>query len=243
MTIAVDQCSPRPPTRPEVLVRRILVAPVPVDALPAALLAELGAELVVAAVRGRRLQRPPGPPLVVRVHDVVVGAVDLVGAGEAVAAAAVLRPEAADVHLPQVHRRLPTDDPLGHHLAHPTGAGDAVGAEAGGDEEPGDLALAEDELAVGRERLRSVDELDHVGVDERRHDLLAGLGDRREPIPVRIEERVVERRRDVAGEAPRRRVALVAPDDHPADLLAEVHEAVGVAHRRQITRHGPSRSA
>ena len=37
------------------------------------------------------------------------------------------------------------------------GAGDAVGAEAGGDEEPGDLALAEDELAVGRERLRTVD--------------------------------------------------------------------------------------
>ena len=78
----------------------------------------------------------------------------------------------------------------------------------------------------------------HVGVDERRHDLLAGLGDRREAIPVGIEERVVERRRDVAGEAPRRRVALVAADDHPADLLAEVHEPVGVAHRRQVAWHG-----
>ena len=99
----------------------------------------------------------PGAALVVRVHDVVVRAVDLVGAGEAVAAAAVLRSEAADVHLPQVHRRLAADDPLGHHLADATGAGDAVGAEPGGDEEPGDLALAEDELTVGRERLRPVD--------------------------------------------------------------------------------------
>ena len=190
----------------------------------------------MAAVRRRRLQRPPGLPLVVRVHDVVVRAVDLVGAGEAVAAAAVLRSEAADVHLPQVHRRLPPDDPLGHHLADAAGAGDAVGTEAGGDEEPGDLALAEDELAVGRERLGPVDELDHVGVDERRHDLLSGLGDRHEPVPVGVEERVVERRRDVAVEAPRVGVALVAADDHPADLLAEVHEAVGVAHRRQVGR-------
>ena len=160
---------------------------------------------MMAAVRGRRLQRPPGAPFVVRVHDVVVRAVDLVGAGEAVPAAAVLRSEASHVHLPQVHRRLPPDDPLGHHLADTAGAGDAVGTEAGGDEEPGDLALAEDELTVGRERLGPVDELDHVGVDERRHDLLSGLGDRREPVPVGIEERVVERRWDVAVEAPRRR--------------------------------------
>ena len=199
MTIAVDQCCPAQPARPEVLVGRILVAAIPVDPLPATLLAELGPELAVARVSGRRLQRPPGAPFVVRVHDVVVRAVDLVGAGEAVAAAAVLRSEAPDVHLPQVHRRLASGDPFGHHLADPTGAGDAVGAEAGGDEEPGDLALAEDELAVGRERLRAVDQLDHVGVDERRHDLLSGLGDRREAIPVGIEEHVVERRRDVAG--------------------------------------------
>ena len=113
-----------------------------------------------------------------------------------------------------------------------------MGAEPGGDEEPGDLALAEDELAVGRERLRPVDELDDVGVDERRHDLLAGLGDRHEAVPVRVEQRVVERRRDVAVEAPRVRVALVAADDQAADLLAEVHEPVGVAHRRQVAWHG-----
>ena len=46
--------------------------------------------------------------------------------------------------------------------------------------------------------------------------------------------RVVERRGDAAVEAPRDRVALVPTDDHPADLLAEVDETVGVAHRRQI---------
>ena len=78
-----------------------------------------------------------------------------------------------------------------------------MGAEAGGDEEPGDLALAEDELAVGRERLRTVDELDDVGVDERRYDLLAGLGERGEAVPVGVEQRLLNvggmRRREHHG--------------------------------------------
>ena len=43
-------------------------------------------------------------------------------------------------------------------------------------------------------------------------------------------------------EAPRVGVALVSADDHPADLLAEVHETVRVAHRRQIAWHRPARS-
>ena len=62
------------------------------------------------------------------------------------------------------------------------------------------------------------------------------LGERQEAVPVRRQERVVERGRDDAVHAPRIRVALVAADDQPADLLAEVHEAVRVAHRRQVLR-------
>ena len=63
--------------------------------------------------------------------------------------------EAADVHLPEVERRLALGDPLGHHLADAARAGQPVRAEAGGDEEAAHLGLAEAELAVGRERLRA----------------------------------------------------------------------------------------
>src|SRR3546814_18089644 len=55
--------------------------------------------------------------------------------------------------------------------------------------------------------------------------------ERRELLPVRRQEPVVEVRRD-AVLAPRDRVPLPPADDQPADLLAEVVEEVGVAHGR-----------
>ena len=226
-----------PAARPQRLVGGVLVAAVPVHPLPARLLAEDGAEPLVTGVGRWEPQRPTGGALVVGVGDVVVRRVHLVGAGQAVAAGAVVRPEATDVHPPEVTGRFAADDPLGDHLPVAAGSGDAVGAEAGRHEEPGHVALAEDELAVGRERLRAVDELVHVGVDQRGHERLCSLGQREEAIPVGGEELVVERGGDLARDAPRRRIALVAAHDHPADLLAEVDEAIGVAHRRQARRH------
>src|SRR5688572_30863364 len=50
------------------------------------------------------------------------------------------------------------------HLADPAGAGDPVRAEAGRDEETPHVGLAEDELAVGRERLGPVDHLHDLGL-------------------------------------------------------------------------------
>ena len=79
------------------------------------------------------------------------------------------RPEPPDVHLPEVELGLAVDDPRRHLPADPAGAGDAVGAEAGGHEEATDLALAEDELVVRREGLRPVDHPVDPGVLDRRH--------------------------------------------------------------------------
>ena len=49
-------------------------------------------------------------------------------------------PEAADVHLPQVELGLAVDDPRRHLAADAAGAGDAVGAEPGRDEQPAHVA-------------------------------------------------------------------------------------------------------
>src|ERR1700761_8612543 len=96
----------------------------------------------------RQTQRPPRLALVAGVADVVVGLVDLPGALERVARRAVMRSEPADVHLPHIEPGLAGDDPLGHQLAHATGSGDPVGAEAGCYEEAADLRLAQTELVV-----------------------------------------------------------------------------------------------
>ena len=170
-----------------------------------------------------------------RVLDVVVGGVDLERARERVCLARVRGAEAAGVHLPDVEARNALHDPLGDELPHPARAGEAVRAEAGGHPEPADVGLAEDELAVGRERLGAVHELHDLRLlqvrdadDRVRHQLL-------EALPVLGEKLAVE----VGGnavEAPGRRVALVAAHHQAAGLAAEVHEQRRVAHRRHVER-------
>ena len=122
---------------------------------------------------------------------------------------------------------------MGHLLADAAGAGDPVRAEPGGHEEPANLALAEDELVVRRERLGAVDHPGHAGVLDRRDARDRAPHDRLEARPVRIEQAVVEVSRD-AVERPGHRVALVAAHAQPADLLAEVAQPIRVAHRRQV---------
>src|SRR3954463_682790 len=73
-------------------------------------------------VRAGDAQRAAGLALLAGVADVVVGLVDLLGALERVRRRAVVRAEAADVHLPHVERGLALGDPLRHHLADAAGA-------------------------------------------------------------------------------------------------------------------------
>ena len=101
-------------------------------------------------------------------------------------------PEAADVHLPGVERGLARHDPLRHHLADRARPGQAVGAEAGRDEEAGHLGLAQAELVVGRERLGPVDQARDRDLVHDGHATLGVLGDLGEAVPVLLEQAPVE---------------------------------------------------
>ena len=143
-----------------------------------------------------------------------------------------MRAEAPDVHLPDVHRRLAGEDPLGHHLADPAGAGESVGAEPGGDKQAAHVALAETELVVRGERLRSVDQLRDRDLIHHGHAPLGVIGDLLEPLPVLLEQAAVEVRWDAVDEMvvkrPRRATAFVAAHDQSATLFTEVDEVVRV---------------
>src|SRR5207248_6061579 len=105
--------------------------------------------------------------------------------------------EPPQIHLPEVEARLPIDDPFRHRLAHAPRTGDPVGAEAGRDKEPANARLAEDELVVGREGLRSIDQLDDIAVLEGGDPLDGVLRKRFEARPVLGQQAVVE----IAGDA------------------------------------------
>ncbi len=222
-----------PAPRLQRIERGILVRPEPVRALPAGLLAELGPERLEARVGGRDLERAARLVVLARVLHVVVLRVDLVGARERIPAAPIVRAEPPDVHLRQVHRGLAVDDPFGGGPADTGATGDAVGAEAGSHEEAPDLGLAQDEVVVGGERLGTVDEAVDLGRPQRGDQVERALRDRLEPLPPLLEQPVVEVGRDRRVDVPRVRVALVAADDEPADLLADVHEVVRIAQRRE----------
>ena len=107
-----------------------------------------------------------------------------------------------------------------------------MGAEAGRDEEPADVALAEDELVVRREPLGAVDHPVHARVGDGRDPPDGPVHDLLEARPVGREQLAVEVRRH-AVERPRRGVPFVAAHAQAADLLAVVDEVVRVAHRRE----------
>ena len=168
--------------------------------------------------------------------EVVVRGVRLERLRAGVPAIAVVSAETAQIHPPDVDRRAPLQNPLGHHLADSAGAGDPVSAEAGGDEEAANVRrLAHDELAVRCERLGAVDQGDDFGSANGRHARNRLLHEIAEPLPVRRQELVGEIGRDPV-EAPGRRRALVPAHEQAADFLTEVHEPVGIAHRRNVAR-------
>jgi hypothetical protein len=199
----------RPPAWAQALVSSGPVWLEPVRPLPARLLPEGGAELLEPGVRRREAERPAGLPLLARVLDVVVGGVDLDRARERVLAARVVAAEAPRVHLPHVETRNALDDPLGDQLAHPAGAGEAVGAEARGDPEASYVGLPEDELPIGSEGFRPVDQPHDLEVLEIRHADDRVLEELVEALPVLGQELAVEVLRNPV-QSPGRRVALVA---------------------------------
>jgi hypothetical protein len=143
--------------------------------------------------------------------------------------------EAPRVHLPHVETGNALDDPLGDQLAHPAGAGETVGAEARGDPEASYVRLPEDELPIGREGFRPVDQPHHFEVLEIRHADDRVLEELVEALPILGQELAVEVLRNPV-QSPGRRVALVATHHEATRLPAEVDEERGVSHRRQVER-------
>ena len=154
------------------VVRRLsgrLAGPEKVDAFPAVFLAELRAEAGELVVERALplVARPEG--FVGRVMLVVVIVVHLARLLGDEAGVTVIRAEAANVHLVQVERRLAVDDPLGHHLADTARSGDAVERHAGRNKKTGNARHgAKAVLAVRRDGVRAVDELDDFGAFDQR---------------------------------------------------------------------------
>ena len=132
----------------------------PIGAFPADRFAEAGIVLGVARVQRAQAHRPRG-------LDLAVGPVHLKQQPEALAralgqvASVVLKAaEACDVELGEIDAGLALDDPLGENLAGAGGIEDALRVEAGGDKKIPQLRrLAHDELVVGGEAFRPVEEL------------------------------------------------------------------------------------
>ena len=70
------------------------------------------------------------------------------GAIVEVGAVSLERHHAAHVDIPQVHRRMPVDDPVREHLAGPARGLDADRVESRGDEHPGDIGRLPEEVSV-----------------------------------------------------------------------------------------------
>ena len=160
-------------------------------------------------------------------------------------AAVLPAPGARDVHLGQVHRRVPLDDPLGQRLPGARGIDDPLRVEPRRDEQPAHLGeLAQVEVRVRREALRRP----QVVLELERPQLgqpLAGLLEHgSEVVPVRpeLDEPALVDRAGRARLPPR----LEGADQVAAPVVPDVEVAVEVAQDRQrllrprrLFRHHP----
>ena len=100
----------------------------------------------------------------------------------------VERCEPPDVDRGEVARRLPFDDPVGQRPSGAAARRDADRIEPGPDEEaPEPGRLAQDELIVGREALRTVEQLLETGLLQHGDPMDGGLHQHAEVIPVLLQ--------------------------------------------------------
>ena len=82
----------------------------------------------------------------------------------------VRRPEATDVHRPDIERGFAADDPFGQSFPGAAAGRDAEGVEPSADIEPTNpWRRAKDEVAVRREALRPIEQLLDARMLQRRH--------------------------------------------------------------------------
>ena len=165
----------------------------PVRPLPAELLAEAGAFRLEPVVKRRTAERPPGAILLERPgHGVMLG-VGLERAGAHPVRVEMVPAEAADVDRPQIERRLALGNPFGERHAGAAARRDAEGVEAGPDIDAAHLRrFAEDEVPIGREAFRSVDELLDAGRLHGRNTTCGEFEERLEVIQIVVEKLELE---------------------------------------------------
>src|SRR5690606_23115511 len=126
---------------------------------------------------------------------------------------------AADVYRPQIVRRLALGDPFGKYHAGATARGDAESVEAGADKDAARLRrLPQDEVTVGGEAFRAIDDLLDASRLHRRHASGRKLEQRLEMVEIVVEQLELE----IFGDAldrPGLGIGLVAAHHQPADLL------------------------
>ncbi len=208
-----------------------------VGALPAVLAPNSAPLAASRSYSGLHAQRPPGDQFLTRPAHRVVQAQRFAGAfGQRLAVGGEGR-EAADVHVPQVAGRFAADHPLGDQPPRPAAVGDARRVEAGADEVAAQFGrLAEDEVAVGREALRPVEQHLHRRRLQARRAVHGVLHQRLELLPVLVQQLELEGRWNRLH-APGLGHGLEAAHQQPADLFLVVDEAVRVAHHRQHRVH------
>ena len=207
-----------------------------VGALPAVLRPEHRALLLQPPVQRRRALRPPPLVGVERVPQAVVVAVRLAGGRGGEVDVAVGVAEAPGAIGGDVDLGLARRDPLGHRLADAARAAEAVQRQPGRHPEAGHAGHgAEQRVRVGRHRVGVADEPGDAGVGEEREPPHGAGHQRREALLVgRQGAAAVLPRRAVLPA--RRRVRLVAAEQHATRLGLAVDEVVGVAEARHVAR-------
>ncbi len=213
----------------------------PVHALPAHLGPEGGAAGPQPLVERRAAQSAPAGELPVRERDVIVHAHHLADPLAQEPGVGVERGEAAGVGRPEIHRRPVLDDPLGERASRPARRRDAARAEAGAHVVATHLRrFTQDEVVVGRERLRPVEEPPHLRMLEHGQALHRVRHQDLELLPVVLERLEDERVRDALG-APRLRPRVEAAHEEAAHFLLHVDVPVGIAQHRQVRRDARDR--
>ena len=239
LVLAADRIEPVLPLVAVAVLWRLAACQIgePVRPLEAELLAEAGALGFQPVVERRTAERPAGAIFLERPgHGVVLG-VGLERAGAHPVRIEMVPAEAADVDRPEIVRRLALGDPFGEHHACAAPGCDAEGVEAGADIDAAHLRrLAEDEVPVGGEAFRPVDELLDACRLHGGHAARGELEQRLEMVEVVLEKLELEGLRE-ALDCPRLGIWLVAAHHQPSDLLLPIGEAVRVAQRRQVRCH------
>ncbi len=212
-----------------------------VGALPVHLAAEHRALRGETIVERRAAQRPDGLELLARPAHRVVQAERLDGAVGEMAAIGVERREPAHVDVPQVERGVALDDPLGDEPARAAGVRDSRRVESCADEESRELRrFAEDEVAVEREALGSVEQKLDLGRLEARRPVDRVAHQDFEMVPVlgqQLEFESFGNRVDV----PRLGLRLEPAHHDAADFLLVVEIAVRIAYDGHVGRDAGDR--